>query len=460
MSEISDAPVDERSLTAQHKDLFKVRKLLKTLPNEVAPWCDALGEVVHKTTATKLSKAFDLLMPGLFSFPIPADRLKPLDSHSRVVSVNIFSTARLVEELRRFSIHSPKLTAADADKNAAIPLDRPSYFQDNDLVIGAHSLELGEGLDFYSGANSSAAYKQIRHVMNNGGRYLLPLGIETADLSVEVALYLQTLESVVGSEVMYELRDVVVIPGLPQLLIPCDGGDGDYLCITPLASGGVLAAISDSIKAFSFEQNDARNGGEDGKGLLTASCMPMVGNKQNLSGLISRVKRIYFSAPPLIDKEARSAHTLVNQTERWAKQEFQNLVRSKDDPTVRTALRNVKVHIEEVLQRSDRLDPTVLDATSPNERAYEINAIKFMARPLVQKWLRLCTAHTDLVCGTDSDLADFNVAACGGIILGTLTSAIGIAVSEHTKSVWEQAIYCEIHGILKTTQEGKLCGSR
>lgn len=460
MSETSDAAGCKELPTAEQKNLIKVRGLLRKLPNEVAPWCEAIGESSHKSVATKLSKAFDTLLPGLFSFPIPTKESNSESSELRVVSANIFSEIRLTEEIGKFSFHSPKLTVADADKNSPIPLDRGLGFPGSDLLIGAHSLESGMGLDFYSGANSSAIYKQIRHVMNNADCYALPSGIEVSDLSDELIDYLKILERVVRSDEMYKARDVVAIPGLPQILIPCADIDGGYLCITPLASGGVLAAVSDSIKEFSFEQNDAKKSGLERRGILTSNCMPMVGNKQNLSGLISRVKRIYFSAPPLIDKEARSAHTLINRAPKWAQQEFQNVVRSKDDPTVRNALRNVKLHIEEILGRGDRSDPLILDATTPNERAYEVNAIKFMTRPLIKRWIQLCLDHSELAAGTKSEISNFDVSECGDVVLSTVVSAIGIAVSEHTKAVWLQGVYCEIHEQLKCAQEGMLCGSQ
>ena len=449
---ISKSPLD--------RDLLKVKSLLKTLPSQTDPWVAAMGDSNFKTSVVKLSRALDSLLPGLISFPATRRGIIAATGKATVVVENIFSEERLIEEVKKFSLHSPKLTYADSDKKLSLPFDNPKPFLDCDLVIGAHSLGSGEGLDFYSGVNSSAIYKQMRHVMHNDGRYMLPTYLSLSDLSEKLRRYIAILEKVARGDSMHASRDISAIPGLPQVLVPDESLPGGYLSITPLACGGVLAAVSDSIRDFSFQQNARKADGEDPRGLQTAACMPMVGNRQNLSGLISRVRKIYFSSPPLIDRESRNAHALINQTSKWASREFQSLIRQKDDPTIRTALKNVKLHIEEVLERSRRNNPSVNDAVSPNERAYEINAIKFLARPIIEKWLSISKERHDYVQGSSSDLDAFNVAECGDVILHVVSAAVGIAVSEHTRAVWREAIFCEIHEGLRTMKGSLPCGLR
>lgn len=441
------------------EDLLLVKSLFKLMPDEIAPWGAALGENDHKKIATKLNKTFDLLLPGLISFPIPdINKHQSTNGAQRIVSLNIFSKEKALCELSQFALHSPKLTFADADKSIAIPIDRALPFENSNSIIGAHSINAGSALDFYSGANNSSAFKQIRHIMLSGGDYIFPEGISVDDFPDTVMRHLVDMASVVSSGALYAKRDVSVIQGLPQVLIADATSPTGYISVTPLACGGVLVAASKSIRAYSFDQNELVALGEARKGLRSASFMPCVANKQNLSGIIGPAKSIYFGTPPLIDKDARSAFSLTNKTGEWMQNKFTNLIKSKEEKSFRRCLVVLQEHVSEILGRSENDDKcTQKDSVTKTERDHEINTIKLMTRIFCKDLFNLCENQKEYIESSEFNLSEFNVNYCATFMLPCFLKNIGLSLSEHTRNVWQNAIESEIH-LQLNKNKGELCG--
>lgn len=428
-------------------DLRACKALLRSPPKGIAAWGAAIGEANEKNIALRIGRALDILLPGLFSC------IKPGRLHSgftELVSPNRFSTEKLRLEMGKMTLHSPKLSFADADATVVMPLDSQQPFDGADLLIGSHYPSFADSLDFYTGANYAPLYKLVRHAVRFDGVYRLPSFLKAKDLPAESRAQIADVEHLLSIGTLSAPRAVSVPSGLPQILIPDTRSPTGYLSITPLASGAVLNCVSQGLrKARAAEYAEREDAASDGREAVhstikRAEFFPNVSNKQNLSGLIGQASQIYLAEPPSIKDVQRIAYRVANDLHRWLKTQVRDLMRSRHDAGFRHVTKGLRTHIDEILGRLHSQDPGVINSTTINEREYEINAVRFLVRPIVARIIELSEECPNIVHGTRVDLQHFDVGYIAEAVRDVLIGHIGIAVSEHTRQVWLQHVQVEI----------------